>query len=70
MTILREYLLSFGWAMVGAVSLVLAFVAMMWVLTKLAPFDHWEEIKKNNLSVAIVIAALILSAAMVINKVI
>ena len=70
MTILRDYLLSFGWAMVGAVSLVLAFVAMMWVLTKLAPFDQWEEIKKNNLSVAIVIAALILSAAMVINKVI
>ncbi|MFH0955879.1 MAG: DUF350 domain-containing protein [Candidatus Falkowbacteria bacterium] len=68
MIIFQEYLFTFGWSLVGALSMAVAFLVMMKVINKLTPFDEWEEIKKGNMAVAITIAAVIISAAIVIGK--
>ncbi len=68
MIVLIEYLRTFGWAMVGALSMALAFVVMMKIFSILTPFNEWEEIKKGNMAVAITVASVILSAAIVISQ--
>lgn len=68
MIILREYLFTFGWALVGALSMAIAFVVMMKIFSKLTPFNEWEEIKNGNMAVAVTVAAVILSAALVIGN--
>jgi putative membrane protein len=68
MFILKEYLFTFGWSLVGALSMAVAFLVMMKVFNKLTPFNEWEEIKKGNIAVAITIASVIISAALVIGK--
>lgn len=66
MIILQEYLFTFGWSLVGAISMAVAFLVMMKVFNKLTPFNEWEEIKNGNMAVAVTIAAVIISAALVI----
>jgi uncharacterized membrane protein YjfL (UPF0719 family) len=66
MIILQEYIFTFGWALVGTLSMAVAFMVMMRVFNKLTPFNEWEEIKNGNIAVAITIAAIIFSAALVI----
>ena len=68
MIILQEYLFTFGWSLVGAISMAVAFLVMMKVFNKMTPFNEWEEIKNGNMAVAITIAAVIISAALVIGK--
>ena len=68
MIIFQEYLITFGWSLVGAISMAVAFLVMMKVFNKMTPFNEWEEIKNGNLAVAITVAAVILSAALVIGK--
>lgn len=68
MIVLIEYLRTFGWALVGALSMALAFVLMMKIFNILTPFDEWEEIRKGNVAVAITVAAVIFSAAIVISQ--
>lgn len=68
MIILQEYLFTFGWSLVGAVSMAIAFLVMMTVFNKSTPFNEWEEIKNGNMAVAVTVAAVILSAALVIGN--
>jgi uncharacterized membrane protein YjfL (UPF0719 family) len=68
MLILKEYLFTFGWAMVGAISMAIALAVMLKVFNWLTPVDEWEEIKKGNIAVAITVAAAIISAALVIGN--
>lgn len=68
MFILEQYLITFGWSLVGAISMAVAFLVMMKVFNKTTPFNEWEEIKNGNVAVAITIAAVIISAALVIGK--
>jgi len=68
MIILKEYLFTFGWALVGALSMAIALAVMMKIFNWLTPVDEWEEIKKGNIAVAIAVAAVILSAAIVISN--
>ena len=66
--IIEAYLITFGWAIVGsaamAVGLVFAIKIFDLATTKI---DEWEEIKKGNMAVAVVIASLILSVGYVIG---
>lgn len=48
--------------------MAVAFLVMMKVFNKLTPFNEWEEIKNGNVAVAITIASVIISAALVIGK--
>jgi uncharacterized membrane protein YjfL (UPF0719 family) len=68
MIVLLEYARTFGWAIVGALSMALAFVLMMKIFNVLTPFDEWEEIKKGNMAVAVTVASVIISAALVISQ--
>lgn len=68
MIYLIEYLRTFGWALVGALSMALAFVLMMKIFKHMTPFNEWEEIKKGNMAVAVTVASVILSAAIVIAQ--
>jgi len=68
MIILREYLFTFGWALVGALSMAVALAVMLKVFNWLTPVNEWEEIKNGNIAVAITIASVIISAAIVIGN--
>lgn len=69
--VLFDYLITFGWAIVGSIGmgtgLLLCLKMFTWVTHEI---DEWEELKKNNHSVAIVLAAVILACAWVVSSVI
>lgn len=67
MAILNEYLITFGWALTGAFSMAIALPIMLRIFSKLTPIDEWEEIKKGNIGVSIIVSAVILGAAIVIG---
>jgi len=68
MIVLKEYLFTFGWALVGTLSMAVAFAVMMKVFNWLTPIDEWAEMKNGNIAIAIVMAAVIISAAIVIGN--
>lgn len=70
MIIFKEYLFTFGWALVGSFSMAVSFLVMMFIFNKITPFNEWEEIKKGNMAVAITIAAVLISAALVVSNVV
>ena len=62
---------SFGWALVAAVSFALSMGLAIKVFDLLSKdIDEWEEIKKGNWGVAMIITAMILSVGLVLHKVI
>ena len=68
MEILVEYLKLIGWGMVGILTMVLSLWVLLLVFTWLTPVDEWEELKKGNLAIAIVMAAVIIGFALVISS--
>ena len=68
MIIFQEYLFTFGWSLVGAVSMAVALAVMLNVFNWLTPVDEWEEIKKGNIAVAIAVASVVLGTAIVISN--
>lgn len=56
-----DYLTAIGWGVVGAVSLALGLGILLRVFDWLTPIDEWAEIKKGNIAVAIIMAAVILA---------
>lgn len=62
------YLVTFGWATLGSVSMAVGLLLMLFVFTKATPqLDEWKEIKQGNVAVAIVLAAVIIACAMVVS---
>jgi uncharacterized membrane protein YjfL (UPF0719 family) len=68
--ILEQYLITFGWALTGAVSMAIALGIMLKIYSWITPINEWEEIKNGNMSVAVVLAAVILGTALVIALVV
>lgn len=68
MIIFKEFLFTFGWSLVGSISMAVGLAVMFKVFNKLTPVNEWDEIKNGNISVGIVMAAAILSAAIVISS--
>jgi len=65
--ILLSYLITFGWAIVGSVSMGLGIIiAVKMFELSTHRVDEWELIKQNNVAMAIIMAAVILSVALVI----
>jgi len=65
--IFYAYLVTFGWAIVGSVSMGIGII----IAVKLFEFsthrvDEWELIKQNNIAMAIILAAVIISVGIVI----
>jgi uncharacterized membrane protein YjfL (UPF0719 family) len=68
MEIFVEYLKLIGWGIVGIVTMVLSLWILLLVFTWLTPVDEWDELKKGNLAIAIVMAAVIIGFALVISS--
>lgn len=64
---IQQYLITFGWALVGAISLAVSIGLSLKVYDKLTPIDEWEEIKNGNMGVAIIISTIILGTSIVIG---
>ena len=65
--VLVDYSIAVGWGVVGAVSMACGLGILLKVFDWLTPIDEWEEIKKGNISVAIIMAAVILALGIAIG---
>jgi len=62
------YLVTFGWAVLGSISMAVGLLLMLLVFTKATPqIDEWKELKQGNVAVALVLAAVIIACAMVVS---
>lgn len=68
--ILQQYLITFGWAITGAVSMAIGLGVMLKIFSLMTKVDEWEEIEKGNIAVAIILAAVVLGTALVIALVV
>ena len=65
--VLFQYLMAFGWAVVGAVGRGVGLAVAFKIFTAFTPnIDEVEELKKGNVAVAIVLAAVIISMGIVV----
>jgi uncharacterized membrane protein YjfL (UPF0719 family) len=64
--IIAEYLKVIGWGVVGVITMALSLWVLLLIFTWLTPVDEWEELKKGNLAIAIVMAAVIIGFALVV----
>lgn len=66
-----EFLKIIGWAFVASIAMSLALGMLMFVWDRMTPrLDEWEELKKGNVAVAIVMAAVILAFGFVVGMVV
>jgi uncharacterized membrane protein YjfL (UPF0719 family) len=65
--VLVDYLTAIGWGIVGAVSLAIGLGILLRVFDWMSPIDEWEEIKKGNMSVAIIMAAVVLALGIAVG---
>jgi uncharacterized membrane protein YjfL (UPF0719 family) len=65
--VLVDYLIAIGWGVVGAVSLAVGLGVLLRVFDWLTPIDEWEEIRKGNISVAVIMAAVILALGIAVG---
>jgi uncharacterized membrane protein YjfL (UPF0719 family) len=65
--VLVDYLTAIGWGVVGALSLALGLAILLRVFDWVTPIDEWAEIKKGNISVAIIMAAVVLALGIAIG---
>ena len=59
-------MLGYGLAAALIMSLALGILVKIW--NWLTPIDEWEELKKGNIAVAIVLAAVVLGFAIVVSS--
>ena len=65
--ILRAYLITFGWAIVGSVSMGLGIIIALKMFTiSTRKVDEWALINKGNIAMAIVLASIVISLGLVI----
>ncbi len=68
--ILTSYAVTFGWAMVGSVSMGLGvFIALKIFTVATRDVDEWKLIREGNMAMAVILAALILSLGIVVASV-
>jgi uncharacterized membrane protein YjfL (UPF0719 family) len=66
----KAYLITFGWAVVGSISMGLGIVITLKIFTYTTrEVDEWELIKQGNIPMGIILAALIISLGMVVASV-
>ncbi len=66
-TIFTEYLVTLGWGITGAITMAFALPILLKVFDWFTPINEWEELKKGNVGVAIVLASLIIAFAIVMS---
>ena len=67
--ILIAYLITFGWAIVGALSMAVGIVIALKLFDLSTPkVDEWQLVKDGNIPIAIIFASLILSVGYVVGQ--
>lgn len=66
MTIFTQYIITFGWALTAAVSMAVATSIGLKIFALISPLNEWEEVRKGNLGMAVILAALIGGMALVV----
>lgn len=66
MQIFIEYAITFGWAVTASLSMALALGIGLKVYDFLTPIDEWEEIRKGNIAMAIIMVSVIAAFAFAI----
>jgi uncharacterized membrane protein YjfL (UPF0719 family) len=65
--VLIQYLVTIGWGIAGAIAMGIGLGIALMVFNKMTPrIDEIEELKKGNLGVAIILAAVILATGIVV----
>lgn len=63
----QNYLVTFGWALTGAISMGLGLGLALRLFTAFTPgLNEMEELKKGNVAVAVVLAAVVVAMGIVI----
>jgi len=65
--ILKQYLITFGWALTGAISMAISLGIMLKIFAWITPIDEWEEIKKGNWGVVVLLSVVVIATAIVIG---
>ena len=65
--LLSQFLITFGWALTAAISMGVSLSIVIKIFDWISPIDEWEEIKKGNMSMAVILAALIIGSSFVIG---
>ena len=64
--ILRAYLITFGWAVLGSISMGIGIIIALKLFNIATPkVDEWELIKSGNIAMAIIIAAFVIALGLV-----
>ena len=67
--ILTAYLITFGWALVGSVSMAIGIIIALKLFDLSTPkVDEWELVKQGNIPIAIIFASVILAVGYVIGQ--
>ena len=66
MELITNYLYMFGYGIVAAITMSVAMSLLIFVWNRITPIDEWEEIKKGNIAVAIILASVILGFSIVL----
>ena len=68
---LQMYIRGLGWAIIASLGFAVGIAVAIKIFDLFSTkIDEWEEIKKGNLGVALIIVALIISVAAIVIKVI
>ena len=66
--ILSAYLITFGWAVLGSISMGIGIIIALklFTISTTRKVDEWELIKQGNIAMAIIMAAFVISLGIVI----
>ena len=64
---LHNILYMAGYGVAAALIMALALALLIKIWNWLTPIDEWEEIRKGNMAVAVVLAAIIIGFAIVVS---
>ena len=65
--ILKAYLVTFGWAIVGSIGMGLGIiVALKLFALSTREIDEWELVKQGNMPMAVILAAVVIALGIVI----
>jgi uncharacterized membrane protein YjfL (UPF0719 family) len=65
--LMLQYLVTVGWAIAGAVSMGIGLGVALKLFNLLTPsMNEMEELKKGNMAVAVVLAAVVIATAVVV----
>lgn len=67
--IMTAYLITFGWALVGSLSMGIGIIITLKLFDlSTTNVDEWELVKEGNIPIAIILAAVIISLGLVVSS--